>query len=562
MSEPGHLVFGVFEQIVKRIQNSRPVTTTGKGLTTGFVYGQLPLGMMVDPRDYAAPWSPMGGSTLQDAASRFNGSGASVSAPPMPATVPLAPGEAPTAPPAVGPDPKFRRAMQAAYNASCLVDKLILVTGDNTFLPYPTGGKISFAYETLLGAMTAGKPPELPPETKARIEEARQLLYVTGEDGTLVRSPAYLRYLKGAREHAMAKAAYAEEQSRALRDPARADAFPMLSLTLQQAVDEAYSNWRTSGADRIEAAIATIEAVGMPMQAVMISAAKKKLDAWKLGLSGVPDPVLYSRLLPSGWCDPDLDDIGWQTLTITSGEGRTSSTSAGGSGYWSQYASHASSTTGGGSVGWGFWSASAEGGSSDASGSSSAGGWSWSNGAFKNDSKDLSISLQYGVVDIDRPWFTSDLFRMKGWTILGGKAKCISDGTVEGQIKDADKMLPLVPTQLLVIRNVKITARDWGSDRQVFSNAQAQARSQSSASGSYVSGGGGFSLGFISVGGHAGHSSYDAQGSASGSSDYSTSDTYGWRFQNETLEIRGAQIIGWLSEVVPACPLEDHVADA
>ena len=65
--ESGSLVLTLFDQLVDRVKSSQPIKTDGKSLTLGMVYSQLPIGMMVDPNEYRAPWSPMGGATLQDA---------------------------------------------------------------------------------------------------------------------------------------------------------------------------------------------------------------------------------------------------------------------------------------------------------------------------------------------------------------------------------------------------------------------------------------------------------------------------------------------------------------
>jgi hypothetical protein len=79
-------------------------------------------------------------------------------------------------------------------------------------------------------------------------------------------------------------------------------------------------------------------------------------------------------------------------------------------------------------------------------------------------------------------------------------------------------------------------------------------------SSGYASGGGGFSLGFITIGGSASSSWSDAGGSASGSTSEAAGGRFGWKFENNELHIRGAQVIAWLSEIVPACPNMDAPA--
>src|SRR5262245_29336286 len=122
-NEPGQAVLTIFDQIIERIKSTRPVRSDNKPLETGFVYSQLVLGEMVDPADFKNPWSPMGGSTVHDAV-------ASGAVPTSAGAQPAAAGPQPATDAAAGTDAKVRRAMQAAFNTSQLVDRLIMVTKD------------------------------------------------------------------------------------------------------------------------------------------------------------------------------------------------------------------------------------------------------------------------------------------------------------------------------------------------------------------------------------------------------------------------------------------------
>src|ERR1700722_2619721 len=110
VTDPGKSVLSLFDQLIASIKSSQPAQTNGKGLTTGFVYSQLVLGMPCDPDDYMNAWSPAGGGTVQD------------SFPPTPTTTP--PGGTPPAPPAPGgtptasPTPSANPQLQAALNAA------------------------------------------------------------------------------------------------------------------------------------------------------------------------------------------------------------------------------------------------------------------------------------------------------------------------------------------------------------------------------------------------------------------------------------------------------------
>jgi hypothetical protein len=65
-NEPGSAVLAIFDQLIDRVKQARPVRSDNKPLGGGMVYSMMVLGMPVDPEDYLRPWSPMGGSTLQE----------------------------------------------------------------------------------------------------------------------------------------------------------------------------------------------------------------------------------------------------------------------------------------------------------------------------------------------------------------------------------------------------------------------------------------------------------------------------------------------------------------
>jgi hypothetical protein len=493
LPESGNLVLTLFDELINRVKSSQPITTDGKSLTLGFVYSQLPLGMMVDKNDYINPWSPMGGAPAGVALG--DGGGA--------AAAPAGGGAAGAKP---APDPKFKKAIEAAYKVSSLVDNMLMVSKDNKYIEYPTQRKISFGYESILFGMQPLPMPPIAPEIQKQINDSQAILYVLDQDGNITgKSDLYKRYLKNSSDYALAKKQYADAQTKALADPQAADSWPQDSVYYQNQVDEAYDTFKTEGAEKIERALAIIESIGIPMQDHMIAQARKTLDAWKLGIAGVPVSIPYSYVSPTNWADPDDDDEGWQHLVISQDD------------YHSHAESHSSSTSAAGSF-LGFIDIGASGSSNSNSNS------------FHNDSQNLSIDLEYGIVTIYRPWLIGDLFYLRNWYLVNNPAKAISDGTIDGQNQSAAPLLPMIPNQFLVIRNVKISSSNWNNDGLSIQNK--------------ISGGGGFSLGFLSFG--ASHSQTD------------TSDDLSGHFDGTTLSIRGAQIVAWLSEIVPACaPLDD-----
>jgi hypothetical protein len=553
-NEPGELVLGTFATIIDRIKSTRPVQSNGKGLTVGFVYSPLVLGLMVDPRDYMNPWSPSAGTTLAEAMATEQAAAAAGTPPPdMP--------KDPAAPPAnLTPQQRAQLAIRAAFNTSQLIDRMLMVTTDDSYQEYPTERKISFAYEGIIKGMQPSAVPDVSPEIQKRVDAAKKVLYQMDEDGNVIgKSKLFERYRQAAENYAQVKADFNEAQLAAGADPALASAFATgKGPLLQKKVTAAFEDWKTLGAEKVEAALATLGSVGINIDAAMIAKAREVWEAWQVSISGVPVSTPYASIMPTAWCDPNAKDIGWQSLTLQSGAARSAASSASAQAYHSQWQRKTSSTSGGGGISLFGFGAAGQGGSTSSSVDWGDGSNSWSQSNFKNDAEGMEISLEYGLCTIERPWLIGDLFYLQGWHLVGNKKGTISSGEIPGQALDQHKLLPMIPRQFLCVRNVRIKARNWHSDGERLRSAYANAQGSAESSGTYMSGGAGFSLGFLTVGATASHSSSTETSSASGSSGTRGSDSYGWSFQNDTLEIRGTQIIAFLSEIVPPCaPLDD-----
>src|SRR3954453_12848181 len=121
-TEMAAALMGAYDQLVEKVKARRPIGTDKKPTELGFVYSQLIQGMLVDPRDYTAPWSPAGASSMQDAIEK----GSAPSKPAAPAA-PAAPADGAAAPAADGgvapmpaADPKYLRSMDAAFKTAML----------------------------------------------------------------------------------------------------------------------------------------------------------------------------------------------------------------------------------------------------------------------------------------------------------------------------------------------------------------------------------------------------------------------------------------------------------
>src|SRR5260221_1974020 len=450
-NEPGSAVLAIFDQLIARVKQARPVRTDGKPLGGGMVYSMMVLAMPVDPEDYLHPWSPMGGSTLQDLTSK--GQLPSVAPVAAPASAQTPANQAP--PPA--PDPKYARSMEAAYKTAQLSNILLQVTTDGSYLEYPTGKHLDFAYEGIVSSMQPMPMPPINPDVQKQIDEAKKVLYELDDDGSILRKSKLSKtYERNARDLAQAKANYATEMAAARSNPAKAEVWPMTSVTFQQVVDDAWDTLKTEGAEKVERALDVIGSVGVCMQDHMIKKARQLFDAYNLGLAGVPAPIPYSYISPTSWCDPDDDQSGWQQLTVTSSDYQHYDASNQTMGGEHSSQQDASSTGGGGVVSVGFAAV----GASHSSGKASS-QWQGSTqyqftSGFKNTAKNLTISLEYALCTIIRPWLVSDLFYLQNWYAIGNKKNVISDGTIAGQVQTDKQLLPMIPEQMLVSSNVVV----------------------------------------------------------------------------------------------------------
>jgi hypothetical protein len=255
-----------------------PASTTGKPLEGDIVYSQLLLGMPIDPEDYDRAWSPIGGASQAS------------SAPQAAAGVPTVTGQ---------PSPILLKALEAAFHTSQLCNLMLQVTDDGSYLEYPVGRHLSFQYTGIVDSMTPVPSPPLPAAEQAALDKATKILYVLDQTDPanpviVDKTDLYKTYQKNALAYAKAKANYAINQAATLTDPAKANLWPQISATYQQAVDDAWDDWKTEGADTIEPALALYESQGINMQQAQIAAAKKQLDIWSLGLAGVPTNIPYS----------------------------------------------------------------------------------------------------------------------------------------------------------------------------------------------------------------------------------------------------------------------------
>ncbi|MGL3104656.1 hypothetical protein [Bradyrhizobium sp. BR 1432] len=543
-NEPGAAVLSIFEQLIDRIKQMSPKNSGGKPINTR-VYSQLTLGMPISPDDYARPWTPIGGSSL---AQQFAGG--------RPGTLPGAAPGGGTEPDVPLPTLPVLRSLEAAWKTALLGRTMLQVVKDDDYREYPTGRHLDFAYESLIMGMRAPPATELSDELKARIKAAERVLYKFDEEGNRIgKTEVHANYLRNVIAAEDARTTLDMARAAANRNPEKLEAFPFTSIPLINAVNRAQEAILAEGGDRVEAAFDTLNAIGVPVQAHMIAKAKREFEAWNLGLTGVPSKIPYSFILPTNWCDPDQPE-GFSRLQVTQRDYQSFTNFNQTSGSQFSWHQRAERNSGGGAVSFGFMAF----GGRHSSSESSAGWQSSSNAQFRNSfsqsAKGLTIDLEYGLCTIMRPWLISDLFYMRKWTMAEMEKGDISDGTIDGQVNDPHKLLPMIPQQFLVVRNVRISAEEWGADGNQLEERYGSAQGSTMSDQSEFGAAGGVCLGFINFGGTASHAQSSASGQGSQFESRSGSGFFGTTFKNNTLTIKGAQIVAFLSDIVPVSPPE------
>ena len=515
------------------------------------LYMHLPAGQPIDPKMYSNPWTPAG--SVYGAMSNTGGFAATPAV-----TPPLAPGApaSPAAQLATGPAPseKQQAAINSAFNTAQRVDNMLMINNKGTAAAWPQK-TVSISYWALLQGMQAEPAPEPSEEIKKLVTEAEKTLYLLDAEGNFTGyTPLHFSYRRNQKALADARSAYALAYAQAMTDPAAGSAWPISSGSLSNAVQQAYDDLINMGGKKIEEAMATLQSQGGSAAAALISKARKIYDDYNVGLAGaVANKVPWSYIDPVSWWDYTNDSFGVMKIRAESSH-FSSSGSSGQHQFASSFYNSASSSVSGGAsykmFGFGA-SANASHSSTESNSGSSADQSSWSRHEDKSSS--ATIEFEWFIASIERPWLLGDLFHIEGWYLSGQKKHAISDGTIDGQLGDAPKLLPMIPKAFVVVRNVRITSDSWGSMGDAMASAvQSSSGHTESQSTNY-----GGSVGWFGLGGSVKKGNSSSSGAFSSQSDASQSWSFERQGQAGTLTINGAQIVGWIGQIQPPAPRKD-----
>jgi hypothetical protein len=542
----------LLRQLVDKILGGPSKDKEGRPLQD-VCYMQMVQGDPIDPRDHSFPWDPVGGDSTSD----FQDDGKMAAAPVKDAaskTDPTKPDPAASSAQSSSED-KLRHSLRSAFMTSQKFDQALRITDDGSYQVFTGSGTLSSSYEAIITKAQGIPAPPLPADIQKQLDDAQRILHVYDDQGNMKGfTKAYKTYQSLKQAYADAEAAFANAQAAAMANSSLGQVWPMTSKSLKVAVDNAYDDWRSSDADKIENALETVKATGGSIGAHFVAQARALYDAWNLPMGGVAVGTPYTMVMPSSWYDPNDQDNGFTEITASHSQYQmhgASSSSQLASGWYNGHCSSTGGSAGGMVCGITFGVSGSHSDSNQQSGTHASGGQSF---AFGSTMSNCTIKLKFGLCTIYRPWLLKELFVIDGWYLPGEKDNVVSDGTIGGQKKQDDRhLLPMIPTRFLVVRNISIEANGWGRAGTEMSQYCKDSSRNDQSSSSSVSGG----VGFLCIGGTASHSNADW----SGDDAQSASAAGSWFFTGDEnhgiLSINGCQIVGYIGEIMPASPKID-----
>ncbi|BCJ45957.1 hypothetical protein GCM10010168_49050 [Actinoplanes ianthinogenes] len=394
------------------------------------------------------------------------------------------------------------RAQRNYINTFLLTDRKLRMS--NTYQVMPGSSRLSDTWWAIMTGAN-GIPPktDLKPEIKAAYDKARAFLMDADDNPT----PKYQKYLDYRDKYRTAVKAYNRAYSAALTDPKKLGRFPNEGKLFQDDVDSAFDEWQGFGAkSEVEKALATLAAQGTDPAIALIARCKRR---WENSLLNFPSigNIPWTVMSPESWYDA-TDDSGWNDYSSTDFHTE------------SHYKSSSTSIKASGGLNLGLWSVGGHFGSDK------------SQTSLNVQTDNLDIRFKYSVVDVSRVGIDTSLLFLKNWFLFGDYQKnAISKGTMAQELPQAGQevFLPSIVTSLIVVKDFEIGWKNWKQDWQTQSSA--------------ISAGASVGYACFAIGGSYEHRSQQ--------SDFVADDT------GERLKSPGIQVIGYVSEILPASPAHD-----
>jgi hypothetical protein len=367
----------------------------------------------------------------------------------------------------------------------------------------PLLGKASDAYRMILSSANASKiVSTFTPEEKANYEAAKKILWTTkpslfpGKPPTVVASDDYQNYLNARTNYLTAVRSYNTNWSTydfgKLEDRRK---WLAVAGGLQMDIDNTWNAWVANYKEDIENALAIMGSSLRNGIGEEITRASQILSGSAV-TSSLPGGGTYypAYTFPYGWWRED--STGWMQATIKSDMSYT------------HLEDHRKSFSASAS----FLGLFSFGGS---------GGYSEHRESEETVSSNISVSIEYAVIDVQRSWLNTEWMKSSAWYVKGERAGKVSSGTIAGNTNDM--MMPVVPTRFIAARKI-VMSGDWSRDtrERIEKNITA---------------GTSFGFGPFSIGGK-----YEQ---------HDTSETHTSQFNGNELKVNGIQIIGFMGAAPP-----------
>ncbi|WP_299933851.1 hypothetical protein [uncultured Pelagimonas sp.] len=323
-------------------------------------------------------------------------------------------------------------------------------------------------------------------------------------------SPTYTEYLKYQKNYADALANYrATFLNYDLSKPKQQEKFEAKVPILENAIQTAWENWNNLGAkSEVEEVLAFLASSDNNIVANVINDTKSLMaSSQQEALVPGGGPWWLTSASPSNFYDSNKAE-GWMSFSLNSNYLHTSDSS-----YMAQYQESAGSSFLG-LIGWSEKSAGKT-----------------THKSHHMQGNNLSITGQMMTVTIERPWYSSSLFNLNDWKLLGQPKGWVSEGNLKAisqALTKGHQEMPVVPTAFVIVKDLSITANWTTQDSDAMSTA--------------VSASGGCNFGPF----HSG-------GSSSSSSSHSTSTS---TFSGGTLSMPDPQIVAFVNHITPLSPPE------
>jgi hypothetical protein len=381
--------------------------------------------------------------------------------------------------------------IDAAFNLAQLADDIPAVSP----MWSPTGQHVSDVYSKMVNLVHVTEPAP-PPEVQARRDELRRVLVekAVDDEGRPVERPTVLadQEQKAFSDYQDAYMTYVSKWAAAQRDPNLKAVWPIVGAQALQLPRRAFSDWGAAGRDQIDATKDQLATLNTGQVARSFADAQFRLNAYET-VAELTDTFFRTTIHPTDWTGADASS--WPRYEFSD------------STFSSEFSTEATT-----------WGASAN---------VMVGLWSFGGGVDHTDSRqsmaqdttNIGISFRWRVCPIYRKWMDGTLFSLPNWdlgTLTGAGGISGSPGA----------LMPLIPSAIVMVRDVQITANWSHQDSEHIDTA---------TSGSASVGYGPFGV--------SGHYAYS-----------STDDTYGAQRTAQGFTIPDIQILGFVCTRVPHSP--------